>query len=249
MRPGVRVAAALSTIAILVGACAQTSPVTSTTDTVTSGDCADERAVVRRALDRSNVRADVDGDGRQDTVAVASRPDAQRPCRGFVAVRLASGETYSNHLFRLAVPLKGLEARLVGLPTFGEGDAAAIVVDTAAAADSMVAQIFTLSESGLRAVPVPGFKDRTLIVDGGGVVYPFGSDCTRDGRLVLSRATQTQDGSRYRVMRRTYEAKGDLIRFVDPTRERATVPVDELVDRFPEFGRPHWTACTRDVSR
>jgi len=27
------------------------------------------------------------------------------------------------------------------------------------------------------------------------------------------------------------------------------VPVGRLVDRFPEFGRPHWKACTGTVRR
>jgi hypothetical protein len=210
---------------------------------VTSGDCPREQALVRRALDRTDVRVDVDGDGRLDRVAVASDPKAVRPCRGFVGVRVQGGSTYSTHLFPLAVPVKGLPAKILGLPHLGDRPGAQIVVDTRAAVDSVLAQLFTLADGSLQAVPVPGFRDRTFIVEGGGVIYPRGAACTADGRMVVSKAAQTRDGKRYRVTRSTYDVRGEPLRLVDPAIQRSTPRVDRLLVRFPEFGSPHWKAC------
>ncbi len=227
-------------------ACGSTSQ---TTEFVTSGDCPREQAVVRRALDRSRLRVDVNGDGRLDKVAVASVPGAAKPCRAFVGVRVQGGSTYSTHLIPDAVPVKGLPARIVGLPDLGSRPGAQIVVDTRAAVDSLLAQMFTLAGGDLRRVQVPGFKDGTFIVEGGGVIYPYGAACTADGRMVLSNAAQTRDGKHYRVTRRTYDIRGDRIRFADPVLKRTTVRVNRFVVRFPEFAGPHWKACTGIVRR
>jgi hypothetical protein len=216
---------------------------------VTSGDCPEERSVVRRALDRSRLRVDMDGDGQLDKVAVASRPEAQEPCRGFVGVRLEGGSTYSTHLFARAVPLEGLPARIVGLIRLENQPGAQIVVDTRAAVDALLAQMFTLADGRLRAVEVPGFADGTFIVEGGGVIYPHGAACTADGQMVVTEAAQTRDGRRFEVTRRTYDIPGVPLRLSDPAVERETVPVAELVARFPELDDPHWRACAAPVSR
>jgi hypothetical protein len=248
MRPKILLATgALLAGALTLPACGPAS--VQTASFVTSGDCAREQALVRRALDRSTLRVDVGGDGRLDKVAVASDPGAAKPCRAFVGVRVRGGSTYSTHLFPGAVPVKGLRARIVGLPRLGDAPGAQVVVDTAAAVDSVLGQMFTLAGGALRPVRVPGFGDGTFIIEGGGVVYPSGASCTSDGRLVLSEAAQSKDGERYRVTRRTYDAHGARVRLTDPVVKRATVPVDRLVVRFPEFAGPHWKACTGTVRR
>lgn len=245
--------ATVLTAGLALAACGETAPDDVTAgappEVVTSGDCANERALVLPALRASRVRTDVSGDGRLDTVAVASQPRAAKPCRAFVAVRVSGGSTYSTHLFGRAAPIKGLEAELAGLPRLGDQTRAQVVVDTKAAADSLLAQMFTLADGALRVVRMPGSSNGTFIVEGGGVIYPFAAACTEDGRMVLSRAAQTSDGERFRVVRRTYDVVGERTRLVDPVRERASVPVGRLLDRFPEFGRPHWKACTGTVRR
>lgn len=228
----------------------RTEPAPEQTDeVVTSGDCPGEQAVVRRALDRSGLRVDVSGDGRLDEVAVASVPDAEEPCRGFVAVRVKGGSTYSTHLFERAVPIKGLPAKIIGLPELGGRPGAQIVVDTRAAVDAVLGQMFTLADGRLRVVAMPGVDDGTFIVEGGGVIYPHAAACTAEGQLVLSEAAQTRDGKRFRVTRRTYDVTGEPIRLVDPVKEKATVALDELVSSFPEFDDPHWKACEGTVRR
>jgi hypothetical protein len=216
---------------------------------VTSGQCEREETLVRRALDRSGIRADVDGDGRLDEIAVASDPGADEPCRGFVGVRIQGGPTYSTHLFARAVPFEGLPAQVDGLPDLGDEPGAAIVVDTRAAVDAVLGQMFTLTDGRLEPVELPGSEDGTFIVEGGGVIYPHGAGCTADGRLVLTEAAQTRDGKHYRVTRRTYDVHGDGLWFGDAEIERETVLVDELVIRFPEFARPHWEDCAGTVRR
>ncbi len=249
------VAAALVASGTALGACGSTDTGTgtpsgaSTAEFVTSGDCPREKALVRRALARSTVRVDVSGDGVEDRVAVASDASAEQGCRGFVGVRVAGGSTYSTHLFRLAVPLKGLPARIMATPRLGDRAGAQIVVDTRAAADALLGQMFTLTGSGLRVVRVPPFRDGTFIVEGGGVVYPQGTACTADGLLVHSEAALSKDGERYRVTRRTYELLPGGLRVGDPVVQTATVRSGRLVDRFPEFGRGHWSACGGAVTR
>ena len=209
-----------------------------------SAQCPHGQALVRRALDRSHLRVDVTGDGRPDTVAAASAPGAARPCRGFVGIRVSGGGTYSTHLIPAAVPIKGIRARVVGVPHLGRRPGAEIVVDTGGAADAVLAQMFTFSGGRLRALHVPDQPDGSFIIEGGGLVYPRGAGCTADGRLLLSQAAQTSDGTRFRVTRRTYELSHGGRRFTDPVVESATVPVTRLGARFPEFVGPHWTACT-----
>ena len=225
----------------------ETTTQTEPAEVVTSGECPGEAAVVRRALDQSRVKADVDGDGRPDTVAVASRPEAAKPCRALVGVRVHGGSTYSTHLIPNASPVKGLPAEVVGLPLLANQSGAHIVVDTKAAVDSVLAQMFTLASGRLLAVEVPGLDEGTFIVEGGGLTFPHGAACTAGGRMVLTEAALTKDGKRYRVTRRTYEVEGPESRFGDPVVEKATVDVNELAASFPEFTDPHWKDCTGTV--
>jgi hypothetical protein len=208
-----------------------------------SAGCPHGQALVRRALERSQLRVDVTGDGRPDTVAAASAPGAAKPCRGFVGLHVTGDGTYSEHLIPVAVPVRGLRARVVGVPHLGRRPGAEIVVDTGAAADAVLAQMFTFSGGRLRALHVPDQSDGSFILEGGGLIYPRGAGCTSDGRLLLSQAVQTKDGKRFRVTRRTYEL-GRGQRFTSPVVQRATVPLDRLGARFPEFVGPHWAACT-----
>jgi hypothetical protein len=212
-----------------------------------SSKCPHEQAVVRRALERSHLRVDVTGDGKPDTVAAASAPSAAKPCRGFVGVRVNGAGTYSTHLIPAAVPIKGIRARVVGVPHLGRRPGADIVVDTGAAADAVLAQMFTFSGGRLRALHVPDQPDGSFIVEGGGLIYPRGAGCTADGRLRLSQAAQTSDGKRFRVTRRTYQLRRGGLSFTRPVVEKATVPLNRLGARFPEFVGPHWTACTSSL--
>ena len=209
-----------------------------------SVECPHGQALVRRALERSHLRVDVSGDGRPDTVAAASAPGAAKPCRGFVGVRVTGAGTYATHLIPAAVPIKGIRARVVGVPHLGQRPNAEIVVDTGGAADAVLAQMFTFSGGRLRALHVPDQPDGSFILEGGGLIHPRGAGCNADGRLLLSQAAQTKDGKRFRVTRRTYELGRGGQRFTSPVVERATVPLNRLGARFPEFVGPHWTACT-----
>jgi hypothetical protein len=81
----------------------------------TSGQCRHEAQLVTDALQRSATHADIDGDGRLDAVAVVTDENAGRRCRGFAAVDLRRGPTYSTALDRSAVPPRGMVAELAGV--------------------------------------------------------------------------------------------------------------------------------------
>lgn len=243
MRPGSLVTASIGMVG-LVAASGCGTTVQPRAQVSGSPECPHQQAVVRRALERSHLRVDVTGDGRPDTVAAASDPGAPKPCRGFVGVRVDGGGTYSTHLIPAAVPMKGIRARVVGVPHLGRRPGADIVVDTGAAVDAVLAQMFTFSGGRLRALHVPDQPDGSFIVEGGGLIYPRGAGCTADGRLILSQAAQTNDGKRFRVTHRTYALRPGGLRFASPVVTKATVPVNRLGARFPEFVGPHWASCS-----
>lgn len=218
-------------------------------EVVTSGTCPREEPLVRRALERSALRVDVEGDRRLDTVAVVTDFGAPRRCRAFVGVKVRGGAAYSAPLYRTAVPRRPFRAEIIGLPDLGNERGAEIVVDTHARADSALAQMFTLTRSGLRRVPLPAFEDGTFVVEGGGVTYPRGAGCTRAGGLLLSMATATHHGRRYQVTRQRYPVRADRLRLLGPAVVTDTVAAGRLTDRFWEFASPHWSRCTGTVRR
>ena len=215
---------------------------------VSSGDCAREKPLVRRALDRSTLRVDVNGDDRLDKVAVVTDAHAGKRCRVLVGVRVRGSSTYSTHLQPPTVTPKGLRAEIVHLPDLGNDPGAEIVVDTRVKADAMLAQMFTLTEAGLRFVSMPAFEDGTFVVEGGGVSFPRGASCNANGAMILSMATLLDSG-RYQVTRHTYPVKGDRLRLTGPRMKVATVRGNRLGERFPEFVRPHFEPCTGRVLR
>lgn len=238
-----------TTVGLLAAAALLAGCGTATTPNITRArppavQCPGQQAAVMRALARSTTHADVTGDGRADTVAAISAPGAAKPCRGIVAVRVAGDGVLSRHLIPAAVPIRGIRARLVGFPYLGDRPGAEIVVDTGAAADAVLAQMFTVVDGRLRAMRVPDQPDGSFIMVGGGVVVPRGAGCTPGGRLVLVRAAQTLDGKHFRVVRRTFSVAADGVRFTRRSVTRATVPVKQLASRFPEFAGAHWQACT-----
>lgn len=218
-------------------------------DTAIAVACPRQHELARQALERSQLRVDVDGDGRLDRVATTTDAAADRSCRAFVAVHVRGGRTYSAALAPSAVPVPGFRATVVGLPDLGNDPGAEIVVDTHAMADSALSQLFTLTRTALVRVDVPGRADGNVVVEGGGVTYPRGAGCTASGRLVVSRASARDQGTRFRVVRHTYPVRGDRLRFLPPTTVRTTVAAAGLDERFPELVGPHFRACTGEVRR
>lgn len=237
--------------AVGVGQAAAARQTQTRTDTsiVTSGDCPREARLIGPALERSTLRVDVNGDGELDRVAVRTDPTARRMCRAFVGVHVRGGRSYSTHLGRSAVPPPWAPAKIVALPDLGQNPGAEIVVDTHARADSLFAQLFTLTRARLLRVRVPGLPHGNFVVVGGGATFPHGADCTRRGAMILSSAESRDRGRRFAVTRRTYPVRGERLRFLDPVTTRATVRSGVLTDRFPEFILPNFQACTGRVVR
>jgi hypothetical protein len=209
----------------------------------TGTDCPAEERLARRALARTGVRVDVDGDGRRDRVAVITNPGAGPSCRVFVAVKVRGGDGYSDALDSSAVPPRGVNARIEAFPDLGNDPGAEIVVDTRAKVDGIFAQLFTLTTDGLTRVQMPAFEDGNFYVEGAGVTYPRAASCTGKGAMILSMATAL-DHDRYEVTRHVYPVKGDALGLTGPRMSVATVHGERLVAEFPEFGAPHFTACS-----
>ena len=210
---------------------------------VTSGLCDREKPLVRRALEGPTQRADVDGDGRADRVTTVTDRNGTRRCRAFVVVDLRSRPTYSLPLHRTAVPARGVQAEVIGLPDLGDDPGAEIVVDTHARTDSQLSQMFTMTDHGLRRVLLGAFEDGTLVVEGGGVTYPRGAGCNRRGDLYLSMASLLDDG-RYEVTRHVYRPRGDELRMPVVGTRVERIPGDRLSAVFPEFGPRHFEPCS-----
>src|SRR4051794_38177714 len=106
---------------------------------VTGSEGARELEMVTVALEDGGVSADVDGDGAPDKVVTAVDGEASSKCRAFVAVRTASGSTYSTAMAPPAVPPSGVNADVVAIPDLGADGRADIVVDTHLMADGVLA--------------------------------------------------------------------------------------------------------------
>lgn len=206
---------------------------------VTGGSCAHESALVAAALRRRWVPADVDGDGVPDRLAVAVDEGGRAGCRTFLGVRTSAGTTYSSALpDATATPLP-FPPEVIGVPDLGDDAGSEIVVDTHARADGALSLLYTLTDSGLVRVRVPGSRDGSFIVEGGGVTAPHGAGCDRAGALVLS--TAQMHGQRFEVTRRVFTLDG--YRLVPESSRTHDIPADDLARRFPEFVGPHFAAC------
>ena len=194
------------------------------------------------------------GSDDQDAPPVGARPDrveTSGTCRREAslvtdalagAVRTAEGTTYSAAFDASALPAGPFTPQVMGFPDFGD-PGAEIVVNTAARADGALAQLFTLTDTGLVRVATPGSQDGNFLVEGGGVTYPEGAGCTQDRALVLSTASAVNQGRDYEVTRRTYEVTGDDLEFTGPEITSRTAPAVRLAREFPEFGNPHFDPC------
>lgn len=244
---GIAVAATVAGLTVAVGGSASAASargdVTPSSDVQTSTDCRAEERLARRGVRHPDARVDVDGDKRRDRVAVVTDIDARRACRVFVVVKVRGGDAYSAALDRSAVPHRGVRAKLAALPDLGDDAGAEIVVDSRKKTDGILAQLFTLTRDGLERVPMPAFEDGNFYVEGGGVTYPRGASCNARGAMILSMAVL--DHGRYEVTRHVYPVRGDQLRLTGPRIKVAHIAGDRLVERFPEFGSPHFTACSR----
>ena len=95
-------------------------------------------------------------------------------------------------------------------------------------------------------MPAPAFEDGTFVVEGGGVTEPRAAGCDARGRFILSMALQVDQGSAMEVTRQIYPvtSSGNGIRLGDPEVQSETVPVDQFVTEFPEFGNLHFEPCS-----
>jgi hypothetical protein len=210
---------------------------------VTGSPCEREEELVRAALEVGGASADVDGDGVLDRVVTAVDGEAGAKCRAFVAVRTATGTTYSTALTAPAVPPPGVNADVIGLPDLGADGTADIVVDTHVMADGALAQLFTLADEGLERVPAPAFEDGNFIVAGGGVNSPQATGCTADGSLIVSMATSESNGQDFTITRQTYPVLGAPLEFGSPDVSTGQAPATELTIRFPEFSTDNFAPC------
>jgi hypothetical protein len=147
----------------------------------------------------------------------------------------------------VASPAPPFPPEVIGLPQLGTEGGAEIVVDTQARADGALAQMYTLTDSGLAPVQVPDTEDDTFLVEGGGVTAPSGADCRSDGDLLLANA-QLRGRDTFVVTQQAYTLQGtQLVPAGSPTTSQ--VAANDLVRQFPEFATPHFAPCDGVVGR
>ncbi|MDQ1602979.1 MAG: hypothetical protein QOE01_824 [Actinomycetota bacterium] len=215
---------------------------TSVPDVVASGQCPNGVGVALTAVEGAAGRADIDGDGVPDTVALGRDSSAAPQCSWFVVVQTAGDTVYSAPFDRSALPPHGFPPRIVAFPMLGHDAGAEVVVDTRAGADATVAQLFTFAGGKLVHVADPTSRDGNLILDGGGVNYPRATGCTADGLLTEISAASTGRAT-FAVTESRLVLSGERLREV---RHHVTrhVPGKQLVARFPALRGYDFGPCT-----
>lgn len=187
---------------------------------------------------RGSLRADLDGDRRQDDVAVVARYSARRGCRFALRLQAATGKT---SFLRLPDPVSDASAavvrrqpwpRLTALALIDRRPGAEAVVTVHEGASTGFVRLFTVRRhlTALR-VAAPGMRD-SFAYGAGGV--GAGVDCwprRASGSIVASEAFPRPSG--WIVRRVVYRLRGTVF-----YRSRTSVRRVTTVRRFPELWRP-----------
>lgn len=205
-----------------------------------SGLCPGEEQTISDPGLRSGgtLGGDVDGDGAEDSVALATDPSGDDGCRVFVVIEGSAGTG--------SAPLDGGLAFDLGLPRLrslvdidGRPGAEVVALATAGASTEFLAA-FTWRDGGLERVRLddPELPAPDLFPYGGSVSHLDAPDCADDDQVVLASAVARGDG--YRVTRRYYGFDGARLVLQGESAER--VSFDGIAGE-PEFTGAPFSSC------
>lgn len=244
-----RLAASLS-IVVLLASCtaregssgAEPSPRESPSFAVSG--CPNERAVVSDEANRlpGGLEGDVDGDGRSDTVWLATTGAGDPGCSLFLAVETAGG-LLSTGIEEEDGGTAGPPA-LLGLYEIDGRPGNEIVVRLVVGASTEFSGLFSAADGRLTRVAVRGGDFGNLFPWGGSASHLEASDCAGEAAVVVTTASAQAD--RYVVKRRTFEFEGGELVFDSEASEREVVAARRLPE-VPELasGAP-FAACPTD---
>lgn len=229
-----------------------TTPGPSPTSSVTTSDCPNESAI---ADDRARQvgptsTADVDGDGVQDEVGLATDPAGPEGCATFVVVRIGGVTVTSAPVWEVGAEGGLPQPRIHGFTNIDGRPGAEVLIDEAAGASTQFVGAFVYIDEDLERITAKGglapeggpFDD--LFPYGGSVGHIEAVDCTADG-IVVSTAVPSGGSAGggsvvYEVERRLFTYDGAVLE--EQETESEEVPIEDL-DRFPEYSASPFGSC------
>jgi len=217
---------------------AASSPTPTTTPT-----CPNHDAVVSDAsLARSgSLTGDVDGDGSEDEIRLATDEDGSEGCRDFVIVDTGDA-LHAVGILQATLPPELNFPQLRTLAQIDGRPGLEVVVDLGVGASTQFAGAFTMGAGRLERLKltvdvVAGGQH--LFAYGGSVGHLSGVDCV-DGNGIVS-TIATPDGNRYFAMRVFLVFERGAFRPADTKEARALF--EELPERFPELSGTPFASC------
>ena len=235
---------------VLVGSITPSPTATSTA----SEDCSNEAAIAADPARQvgTSLRADLDGDGVEDTLRLAADPAGPEGCSNFVVAELGAGDVVSAPVWEIG-PEGGLpEPQIHGVADLDGRPGAEIIVDEAAGASTQFVGAFMVVDGDLERITVRGGLDSAT---GAGIedLFPYGGsaghieavDCAGDGRVVVSTGAPSSDQAE--MAEGIYEVERRFFTFDDATLTlaetvRTELPIDELQE-FPEYSASPFGSC------
>lgn len=224
----------------------------SATVTPATADCPNEAAVAEDPARQTgpSSRADVDGDGIQDTVRLASDPTGPEGCTSFLVVDLGDVSIISAPVWEVGREGGLPQPRIHGFANIDGQPGDEILVDEAAGASTQFVGAFVHVDGDLERVTARGgvspeagpFQD--LFAYGGSVGHIEAVDCSTEG-VVVSTAVPSGEAAgggsvAYEVERRFFAFDGAVLE--EEQSETKTVRIEEL-DRFPEYAAGPFGSC------
>lgn len=208
-----------------------------------------DTVVADKGSRREDRKADIDGDGKDEVLAIYIDDSGEQGCRAYLAVDDDDIE-----------PLPIWAAGGLGSPlepsfrgTFdvdGDGDAEIVVTEAAGASTEFVGLFDVVDGALIRiAAPAPSTgsasADFGLFATGGSVGHIEAVDCLAPGQIVVSVAVpasgrKAQREGNYDLTRTLVALSGGIL--YDGGTEEKTVPIEELLE-LPEFSGAPFASC------
>ena len=227
--------------------------VATTSPTQAATACTNQAAIASDSANRqgSTLRADVDGDGVQDDVAIAADPGGELGCQAFLVVETTSG-AYSAPVWESGTQGGLPQPSVHALVDLNNQPGDEIVVLEASGASTQFVGAFLFDDGALARISLQGGSTGSvsgptedLFPYGGSVGHIEAVDCAPDGTVIVSSAvpgSSEEDLERgiYEIERRSFILKGTALEPEGTERER--IPIDRL-ERFPEFAAGPFGSC------